>query len=794
MKKISVAIVTILFFYSDSFAQTKTELPPDYFNNFSYALPSTFNYEDSIQLKTQVRNIAVELNKWYDSATKNYSIADPTGEYFFLDGVITLNTYFEKYQPAIDAINKARLLTPPPVYAAPFRMQQLAYNVASSTHKDDRSDAFRIAYGNSFTAELNKINVDFKNDIVNQQKGLYTAASVEQYWKILATTCTQAKQGEGKIDYNNAYSILTAYLNYYQRANYQAVIEKALYAVSASKVQQENVKIPMRDGIKLNAFYYHDMANAEKLPAIVSLSPYPSGNEGTRGNVFATNGYIYVYVDTRGRRESEGNFIPYETDASDFYDIIDWVSKQPWCNGKMATSGGSYLGFDQWQAIRKKYKHPALKAINPMVAVGFGVDFPRSANTFYPYILQWATYVSGKELNQALFDDYKFWNDKNYELYKKRLPFSKLDSVAGLPNPIFQKWLSHPDFDNYWQNILPSKEDYAAIDIPILSITGYYDGDQGGALYYYNNHQKYGSAKATNDHYLLVGPYEHGAAQWQPGPVQNGEDLEREAQVPIYKYVIWWFDWVLKGKQKPAFLKDKITYFETGDHVWKGTKSFEALTKDSLELFLSPKIVDNKRRNDLHKLSNEKPTAPKSFITYKHDIAMAIDSAYFFTPSKPYDDSLYMTSPYNLVFESDPLQKDIVLSDKIISRIYCTLNVPDADFDLLVQEISPDGKDRNIALGNTRVRYRNGGDKPQLLNKGEVALLSFDNIFLYIKKISKGSKLRIIFQSSNNPYTEKNFGFGGVVSKETTTSPRIIEANILMNNQYPSKIVLPISN
>ena len=794
MKKITPGFIIMLFIYSNSFAQTKTELPPDYFNNFNYALPSTFNYEDSIQLKTQVKNIAVELNKWYDSATKNYSIADPTGEYYFLDGVITLNTYFEKYQAAIEAINKSRLSTPTPVYSAPYRLQQLAYNIAGNIHRDDQSDAFRKTYATSFTNELQKINPDFKNDIVNQMKGSYTTASVEQYWKILSRTCLQAKEAGGNINYNSAYNILTAFMNYYQRAMYQPVIEGALYTVLPSKVQQDQVKIPMRDGIKLNAYYYHDISNATKLPAIISLSPYPSGNEATRGNVYATNGYIYVYVDTRGRRESEGNFIPYESDASDFYDIIDWVSKQEWCDGKVATSGGSYLGFDQWQAIRKKYKHPALKAINPMVAVGFGVDFPRSSNAFYPYILQWATYVSGKELNQALFDDYKFWNDKNFELYKKRLPFSKLDSVAGLPNPIFQKWVSHPDFDNYWKDILPSKEDYAAIDIPVLSITGYYDADQTGALYYYNNHQKYGSEKAKNDHYLLIGPYEHGAAQWQPGPVQNGEDLEKEAQIPIYKYVIWWFDWVLKGKQKPSFLVDKITYFETGDHVWKGTKTFKALTKDSLELFLSPNIVDNKRRNDLHKLSTQKPTAAKSFITYKHDIAMAIDSAYFYTQTKPYDDSLYLTSPYNLVFESEPLQKDIVLSDKIIGRIYVTLNVPDADFDLLIQEIGPDGKDRTIAQTTTRVRYRNGGDKPQLLNKGEVALLSFNDIFLYIKKISKGSKLRVIFQSTNNPFAEKNFALGGVVSKESTTSLRIIEANIQMSNQYPSKIVLPISN
>ncbi len=146
-----------------------------------------------------------------------------------------------------------------------------------------------------------------------------------------------------------------------------------------------------------------------------------------------------------------------------------------------------------------------------------------------------------------------------------------------------------------------------------------------------------------------------------------------------------------------------------------------------------------------------------------------------------------------MVFESMPLQKDIVLSNKIISRIYATLNVPDADFEINIQEVDADGKDRNIATGYIRVRYRNGGEKPQLAKEREVLQLNFDHVFIYIKKINKGSKLRLVFQSINNPWSEKNYGFGGEVSKESTTESRVIEATILMGKKYPSKIILPIS-
>jgi uncharacterized protein len=110
-----------------------------------------------------------------------------------------------------------------------------------------------------------------------------------------------------------------------------------------------------------------------------------------------------------------------------------------------------------------------------------------------------------------------------------------------------------------------------------------------------------------------------------------------------------------------------------------------------------------------------------------------------------------------------------------------------------VAEIAPDGISRVLSGDNIRVRYRNGADKPQLAKPGEVMQLNFENAFVYIKKISKGSRLRITFQSINSPDSEKNFGFGGIVSYESTTADRIIEAAIMMNRTYPSRIIIPIA-
>ncbi|AXY73243.1 CocE/NonD family hydrolase [Paraflavitalea soli] len=790
MRWLPALFVILLLLPVSSYTQVKPALPRDYFEKYSYTLPDTFNYQNEQALRTEAIKIATALDAYLTAATTQYTI-DSTELYDVISLQVVPALLLQKNTLALETIQRCRALQPSPAYRVPFALIHEAYGRACLRHADDQSAAFATIFQEEFKGVINGIDTSFRGDIVNAQKGSYTTVSIQVNHTELNNITRQAIQlSQGKLPFSSAYSLLEYYFRYDIRQHYQPQLEALLYQLSPARVEEASVMIPMRDNIRLSAFVYRNAVSTEKVPAVVSLSPYPSGTEATRGNVFATNGYAYVYVDSRGRRKSEGTFFPYEDDARDYYDIIDWVSKQPWCNGQVVTSGGSYLGFAQWQAIRKQYRHPALKAINPMVAVGFGIDFPRLANQFYSYILQWAVYVSGKDLNQARFNDYQFWNKVNYTMYKNRLPFAKLDSIAGLPNPFFQKWVSHPDLDKYWTSILPNKEDYATLDLPILTITGYYDADQLGAFYYYNQHHRYASAKAQSQHYLLIGPYDHGGSQWQPGPVQQGIDIEREAQIPIYKYVIWWYDWILKGKPRPAFLQDKVNYFVTGTGQWKSTSSLQKLTKDTLSLYLSPQLVPNPKRKTVYLLDKQKPVKAQD-LTYTHDIAQVIDSAFLFARPIPFDDSLYLSSPYNMVFESKPLEKDIILTGKLTAQLYLSLNVPDADFQFTAYEVDPAGKNHTLSTAQLRSRYRKSGDKPVLMKPGEVALHNFEDVFLYIRQVKKGNKLRFVFESVNSPALEKNYGFGGVVSQETATGPRLIKATIHSSAKYPSRIVLP---
>jgi predicted acyl esterase len=109
------------------------------------------------------------------------------------------------------------------------------------------------------------------------------------------------------------------------------------------------VKIPMRDKVELNAALYLPRlpeGSAPKTPVIFTLTPYISDTYHARGAYFASHGYTFVLVDVRGRGNSGGEFEPFANESRDGHDVVEWLAKQSFCDGKVAMWGGSYAGFD----------------------------------------------------------------------------------------------------------------------------------------------------------------------------------------------------------------------------------------------------------------------------------------------------------------------------------------------------------------------------------------------------------------------------------------------------------------
>ena len=214
---------------------------------------------------------------------------------------------------------------------------------------------------------------------------------------------------------------------------------------------QWGVKVPMRDGVSLNATVLRPHAQKEALPVVFTLTPYIGDSYFDRAMYFAQHGYVYALVDVRGRGNSGGTFAPFENDAKDGYDIVEWFAKQPWCNGKVAMWGGSYAGFDQWATLKEFPPH--LATIVPAAAAHAGVDFPYDSNVSGLYLMQWLTFTSGVTGNAKLFGEENFWGSKWREMYRNHLPFNQLDVLVGNPSTAFHKWLAHPMVDAYFDSL-----------------------------------------------------------------------------------------------------------------------------------------------------------------------------------------------------------------------------------------------------------------------------------------------------------------------------------------------------
>jgi putative CocE/NonD family hydrolase len=557
------------------------------------------------------------------------------------------------------------------------------------------------------------------------------------------------------------------------------------------------VKIPLGDGIKLNATVYLPAAPRQPLPVVFTLTPYISDSYHDRGMYFARHGYVFALVDVRGRGSSEGQFEPMANEAKDGHDVVEWLAKQPWSNGKVTMWGGSYAGFDQWSTLKEFPPH--LATIVPAAAAHPGVDFPFQGNIFGGYVVQWMTFTSGATGNTNLFGDGSFWQEKFGRLYDSGYAFNTLDRLAGNPLPNFQKWLQHPVPDGYYDAMVPDSAAYQRISIPILTITGHYDGDQPGAMEYYRRHMKWGTASAKANHYLIVGPWDHagtrtpraevGGLTFGPASLLDLNGLHRE-----------WYDWTMKGGPKPGFLKDRVAYYVVGPGAenWKYAPDLESVTTSRRSLYLS----SNGSAGDVYGSGSLSPTAPTAETSAPADkyVYDPLDLRFGRLERSGGDDEGGLVSQREvmnllgngLIYHTAPFDQATEITGYTKLVLYLSMDVPDTDLRVSLFEILPTGQSIRLADDMLRARYRNSLRTEALVKPGEVARYEFRGFPFFSRLVSKGSRLRLLIQSPNSIELEKNYNSGGVVATETRKDARTAHITLHHDGKYQSVLDLPI--
>ena len=517
-------------------------------------------------------------------------------------------------------------------------------------------------------------------------------------------------------------------------------------------IVQDSLLIKTRDGAYISALMVRKRNVPEPLPAIFQFTIYARVTDIRKVKLAADKGYVGLMAYTRGKRYSTTTeVLAYEYDGRDAYDVIDWISKQCWCNGKVGMMGGSYNGFTQWAAAKKL--HPALKTIVPSAAAAPGLDVPMMNNVVMTFPFSWTFYVSNnKFLDENDYRNNK-WNDMQQKWFQLGTAYPTLDSIIGKRNIMFRRWLQHPAYDAYWQHMIPYKKEFAQITIPVLTTTGYYDGGQAGALYYMREHVKY---NANAEHYLIIGPYGHFGSQGFPDSVFAGYKIDAIANVPIHAIIYEWFDHILKGAARPGFLKDKINYQPMGSNEWKHASSLQAVASDTMRLYL-----DNREGGLLTQTMPTKPGHSYLEIDFKNRTKR---HSYYYVNNVIYD-SLF--SGGGLMFKSEPLKQTMELSGNFTGSMSVTINKKDMDYSIALFEEMPNGKYFYLSYFMGRASYATDNTKRKLLAPGKNTHLPFTNSYFTSRKLSKGSRIVIIVNVNKSPFEQINYGTGKNVNEET---------------------------
>ncbi len=562
---------------------------------------------------------------------------------------------------------------------------------------------------------------------------------------------------------------------------------------------QWGVPVPLRDGTRLNATLYRPHAQREALPCILTLTPYIAQRFHREGTYFAANGYVFVAVDVRGRGNSGGEFTPLLQEADDGHDTVEWLAQQPWCNGKVAMWGGSYGGYDQWATAKEHPPH--LRTIVPVASPKPGVDFPPQAgsgiHSFYD--IMWITLVSGRAAQDAIFvDDGDFWSAKAREWFVSLRPFNELDTVVGNPSPLFRNWVAHPIGDAWWKQYVPTPADYARIGLPVLTITGQYDGNQAGALAFHREHLAASTPAARDRHYLIIGPWDHAGTR---NPTQEYAGLEFGAASLVDMHALHkdWYDWTLKDAARPDFLKDHVAYYVLGEGAeeWRYAHSLERITAPTRAMYLS----SQGGRADAVFASGSLDAAMPALRTtepdrYRYDPSdtsfQAWDDAWDSPRGLASQAGLLGADGTILVYHTPAFSRDVELIGFPSLRAWLGIDQRDTDFTASLYEIRADGSSILIGSDALRARYRHGLDKPEPVSPGSVERYDFEGFPFVARRIPKGSRLRLAFGPMNSKYAEKNYNSGGIVAEESGRDAHVVSVSLYHDAEHPSALHLPL--
>lgn len=469
----------------------------------------------------------------------------------------------------------------------------------------------------------------------------------------------------------------------------------------------------------------------------------------------ADRGYAAVIAYTRGKgtcTPQKQSIAPYEHDGRDANSVIDWIARQPWSDGRVGMMGGSYNGFAQWAAA--KFANPHLKTIVPVVPNNPGNGLPLQNNVFIPANYAWIYYVTDNgTLDDVTYNDQK-WASVPRNWYRSGRAYRDIDSIAGVPNPWLHKWLQHPGYDGYWQEMSPYRDDYARIKIPVLTISGYY-GDST-AIGYFNDFQQY---NRTAQNYLVAGPWDHFGSQGPDKPDRlRGYRVDPVAHIDTWKLTFDWFDFVMGGKPRPVFVQDRVNYEVMGENKWRHAPSLDAMGTSTSFYLTTTKVSPQ-----FYLLSTTPQAHPEALAQQVNlaDRTTANNDSYpYLILGKKPD----LSNGYTFVTPPFSRPEEVSGLDGVI---HLRVNKRDLDVGVALYEMLPSGQLFQLTYYTVRASYAADMSVRQLLTPGKDTAIPFKQDYLFSRLVERGCRLLLTVNVNKNPFAEVNYGTGKDVAIES---------------------------
>ncbi len=542
-------------------------------------------------------------------------------------------------------------------------------------------------------------------------------------------------------------------------------------------------RVPMRDGITLSADIYrpvNSLHTSKKYPVILTRTPYMKLNERmlVSAKYFAERGYVFVALDVRGRGDSDGTFVPYFNEGRDGYDAIEWCASQSWSDGNVGTIGSSYPGCIQWLAALQKPPHLKAMVVRVTPSDPF-VETPTGLPS--PITLCWLHYVSG-HVNQLM-------EAVDWEHVYEHLPLITMDVRAGRYNANWRANIEHPQLDEYWDPLCYQNK-FDQLDVPVLHISGWYDDEQIGTPLNYIGMTTRGAQDAARaSQRLLMGPWGH---------VVNSEsklgevDFGLQSLIDMRAEELRWFNRWLKGYANISTSPEEfpVRIFVMGDNEWRDEREWPLARTQWTPFYLHSGGSANSRFGDGTLSINKPENEPTD--TYQYNPAHPVPFITDPTSTQiggPDDYSAIERRDDVLVYMTEPLKEEIEVTGSIRVDLYASSSAPDTDFMAKLVDVWPSGFVQRLCDGMVRARFREGMDRPSLIEPGKIYKFSID-CWNTCQVFKTGHRIGLEISSSAFPKYDRNLNTGAPLG--VTTEMAIAEQRIYHDVEHQSAVVLPI--